>query len=382
MKKYRLLAAAIALVFALAATLASCGGDDNGNGNNNDEEYWARGDGSGVEAFHLSEGLDENGFFVGVTARDFVEPFDFSRLSVPSYVHTISDEEVQEAINELLSMYAYTAQITNRAVRLGDSVNIDFVGYLSGTEPFAGGSSGGAGHPLTIGSGQFIPGFEEQLIGAMPGEVVNVELAFPEHYPQAPHLAGVDVVFVTTVNFISEQTVPEITDDFVAGNLYEQFGWATVAQTEEGVAELLRHHAVSRFIGDVVFNLNVISIPQQVMEYFERVMLEDYRRWAEANGMSMEQVFSIYGVLTVGGFLIELHDEIRETAEAYLVLQAIAESVGIIAISDEELSDSLAENFGIGDYSVFVEMYGLPYIKKMVRSNMVFNFIYENAVFE
>ena len=98
-----------------------------------------------------------------------------------------------------------------------------------------------------IGSGSFIPGFEEQIIGHMPGETVNVEVTFPVPYPNNPDLAGKDALFVTEINYITEYADPEFTDDFVKENLYGTYGLSTVAEVREYIENSIREQDVREF---------------------------------------------------------------------------------------------------------------------------------------
>ena len=152
----------------------------------------------------------------------------------------ITDEDVESSIQATLEAQAETKEVTDRPVESGDTVNIDFLGKING-EAFEGGSA--EGYPLTIGSGTFIEGFEDSIIGHKIGETFDWEGTFPEDYPQE-NLAGADVVFTITVNSISVEEVPELTDELVK-TLSEDS--TTVAEYKEEVKKDLEEQAQTNY---------------------------------------------------------------------------------------------------------------------------------------
>jgi len=351
---------------------ANLHGNQNANDNNRPSEVT-------VGEFNFSEGLDENGFFEGVIALNYVGEFSFNPIVIPHTVYLEAVTLTNLTVDDIVSQFAEPAPIYDRAVQLGDDVNIDFDGFVEGV-PFDGGSSGGFGFDLLIGSGQFIPGFEEQLIGAMPGDVVNVELAFPEFYPQAPHLAGVDVVFVTAVNFINGFEMPELDDEFAETHLYPIFGWATVDEMRAEISEYFEEETVRGYIENAIRSVAVTYIPQNILTFFENMVIEDWRQEAEHHGLGFADVLELFEVDTVEDFLAENEPHIRQQAEFYIILQAIAEDMGI-TVTEADLEIYFIELLGVAEYAHVEEMYGRPYIIKMVRSWMIFNYIFDNAVF-
>ena len=162
--------------------------------------------------FDYSSIFDENGYLSGVTASDYVTiPADFAP-TLTDEDNTVTAEQVSEYLNEtVMPSFAQNVQITDRAAADGDTVNIDYSGAMDG-EVFDGGTA--EGYDLTLGSGRFIDGFEEQIVGHTPGETFDLTVTFPEDY-DATDLAGKDAVFTVTLNDISETQSPELTDDFV-----------------------------------------------------------------------------------------------------------------------------------------------------------------------
>ena len=206
---------------ALALGLAACGSkadsaasstaSSSSLGSASDYDY---------QNFSYSDGLDENGYWEGIRALDYVTlPEDFASVSVKRSDVEPSSEEVEEQINSLLSQHSTTEEITDRAAASSDTVNIDYVGSVDGVE-FTGGTA--TGYSLTLGSGTFIDGFEDQIVGHKPGETFDVTVTFPEGYNDSTDadgntvvLSNKEAVFSVTLNSITEEVLPELTDEWV-----------------------------------------------------------------------------------------------------------------------------------------------------------------------
>ena len=176
------------------------------------------------EADEMAWQEKDDAYLTGVTAADYVElPEEYDKLHVQAAKPVDpTDEEVEARISAELQNRTTTEEV-DRRVKEGDTVNIDIVGKIDGKE-FEGGSGT---YDLVIGSGSFIEGFEEGLIGAEKGETRELNLTFPEDYHPEEGLNGKDVVFTVTVNKVSESITPELSDDFVKSlNLTNAFGQA------------------------------------------------------------------------------------------------------------------------------------------------------------
>ncbi|MCL2488007.1 MAG: FKBP-type peptidyl-prolyl cis-trans isomerase [Oscillospiraceae bacterium] len=362
MKKHKIQLCRLLVLVLLLALLTGCG------------------DPEGRTGFAYSEGIDENGFWEGVKALDYVGTFTYKGISVPADVHQIPDEAVQDEINGILSEFSTDTQITDRAVADGDTVNIDFAGSVDGV-PFAGGDTEGKGYPVVIGETNFIDDFIDQLIGTMPGDTINVEVTFPDEYPNDPSLAGQDAVFVTTINFIVDKALPELTDEFVKTNLSESDGWETVAEMQDKIRAELHKRAVREYIdGYLKTEVPVQEVPAKLITYQEKVMLEYYQGYADNYGMELEEFLSAYVDASSVEELIETkRKEVLQSVKFSLIVQAIAED-GQFTVSNQDLADYFAEYAGSSDYSMFEEEYGLPWLKQVVLTQKVLNYIADNAV--
>ena len=187
------------------------------------------------ENFSYSSGLDENGYWEGVKALDYVTlPENFASLTFKRSEIEPTEEEIQSEIDSLLSDHATEKQVTDRAAADGDTVNIDYAGSVDGVA-FSGGTY--SGYSLTLGSGTFVDGFEDQIVGHTPGETFDVTVTFPEGYSDSTDsegntvvLSGKKAVFSVTLNYISEKVLPELTDAWVAENYGESDDVHTVEE--------------------------------------------------------------------------------------------------------------------------------------------------------
>jgi len=335
---------------------------------------------SNADMFSYSEGIDENGFWENITALDYVGLFNYQSFSIPREIHEITDKDVQSEIRNLAAnYYPETTQVTNRAVIDGDTVNIDYVGSIDGVE-FEGGSTGGGGAEVTAGSTNYIDDFLTQIIGHTPGETINVEVTFPDVYENNPDLAGKDALFVTTINYIVEYI---ITDDFVAENLYDQYGWMSVIDMEEDIREGLQRSAVENYIGDYMVNEvayhetpdNILTYQEKRVEYEERNMLESYQEYADMYEMDFNTFLQYYVGVSGEAELIERNrSSIVSDITCSLAIQAIAEDAGISA-GDDDLAYYLPE------YTSYEDQYGMPWLKQYVLGKMVLDYIIANAIF-
>lgn len=326
--------------------------------------------------FSYSDGIDDNGYWEGIKALDYVELFDYDHLSIPADVHEITDEALQTEVDSLLTTYATSLEITDRAVADGDTVNMDYVGTIDGVE-FSGGNTNGAGTEATIGVSSYVDDFLQQLIGHMPGENFDIEVTFPEDYGNE-ELNGKNAVFNITLNFISESVDAELSDEFVTTNFSEEHGWTTVKELEDGIRADLQEAAIDEYVQEYLANdVPVSSVPDSLLKYQEDSMVAYYQQMAVSYGMELEELLSTYvGASSVDELVESSHDNLVLSANYSLVIQAIAEDTGL-TVSDEEISTYFAEKFGSEDYSAYEESYGKPYLKQVVLGQKVLDRIME-----
>ena len=283
------------------------------------------------ETVDYSKGLNADGTLEGVKSSDYVTVCDYSSLKIAKKDIEVSDSDVQSQIDSILSNYK--KQVTDRKVKKGDVVNIDYTGTINGKE-FDGGSATGSN--LTIGSGTFIPGFEDQLIGVEAEKEVEVKVTFPEEY-QAKELAGKEAVFQCDVKKIEAKELPELDDDF-AKDVSE---FDTLAEYKEDVkknltekkAEDARRAKEDAAVDKVIENAQM-DIPEAMIETQTRQMLDDFARRMQSQGLSMEQYFQFTGQ-SVDKMMEDMKPQALKRIQTRLVLEKIAEVENIQPTEDE-----------------------------------------------
>ena len=325
-----------------------------------------------------SEGLNDNGFWKDIKALDYVEISDYHAMKIPKDVHQVTDDTIQAEIKNILAEFTYTEQVMNRAIKNGDTVNIDYVGSIDGVE-FGGGSTGGSGTDVIIGETQYIDNFLEQLIGHKPGETVNVRVTFPKDYGEAT-LQGKSALFVTTINYIAETAVPELTDAFVAENLAGYNGWKTVKEMKDDIRANLQKAAIEHFITEYFTSkITIKSVPEKLVEYRQKLNLYYLRNQVESYGMGFDDALNTMGFSSIDEYFEANYDSIKNEAVIFLVFQAIAEDAGI-SINSKDIEEYFVKYYGLTDYSYYEENFGLPYVKLNVMYQKVLDYVIENAV--
>ncbi len=286
------------------------------------------------------------------TAKVTVEPEvtlgDYKGLEVEAADTEVSDEEFEAAINAELARKAELVVKEDGAVEDGDIVNLDFDGYV-GDEQFEGGKA--EGYDLEIGSGQFIPGFEEQLVGTKTGDEKDVTVTFPEEY-HAEELAGKEAVFKVKINEVKTKEVPEL-DDELAKELDESADSVDAYKTKfrSDLAEQKKIEAENAtkesLIGQVTDNAQV-DIPQAMVDTELGRMMQEFEQRIAQQGLNLELYYQFSGQSEE-----QLKESMQEDAEkrvkTNLTLAAIANAENI-EISDEDVEAELtnmSEQFGL-----------------------------------
>jgi len=332
--------------------------------------------------FSYSDGIDENGLWEGVTALDHVSLCKLTKLPIPAEVHTIPDDEIQAAIDAILEQYTEAEKLTDRAVKDGDTLNIDYVGSVDGV-PFEGGSTGGAGTLVTIGVTNYIDDFLEQLIGHMPGENFDIEVTFPTDYHEAS-LKGKDAIFNITINYIEGKDVtPELTDSFVHENFNADYELSTVEDLKEYVRGTLRTENISLHIEQhLLENCTVNSLPQSLLDYQNNSMLYYYQSFAAYMGVDLPTFVQGYMGLSSINELLSKNAEANQKAASYLlILQAAAEQANI-TVTEKDVEEYFGTAGDQSNIDEMTELYGEPYIKMRILDELVIEYIATNALYQ
>jgi len=322
-----------------------------------------------VASDDYSAGLDSNGYIAAAKAEDILLP-DYRNISVALSEIEYSDEEIENDIESALNANKITNTDTGLTVADGDEVNIDYVGSIDGEE-FDGGAA--EGYDLEIGSGTFIPGFEEQLIGAAVGSNFDINVTFPEDY--SGELAGKDAVFNITVNGINE--VGEFNDEFVQEYLGD------FADSVEGYKQYLKdsHYDenLESWLADYLeANTEMVNYDKKYLKALKSTMRNDDEKSYETMGQIYEQYygsnpydsFESYMDMTEDEYAVDVEDRAKEQYKNNLLYQVILQTEG--ANVDATYYDEVK---GEGAYDNAVTTYGAPYALQSVFKDKVIELV-------
>ena len=328
------------------------------------------------ENFDYSAGLDENGYWSGVKALDHVKlPEDVAAIPVPKAEVQPTSEEIQAEIDNLLRMNAATTQVTNRAAANGDTVNIDYTGTVNGVA-FNGGAA--AGYDLTLGSGSFIDGFEDQVVGHTPGETFDVKVTFPDGYGDTTDaegntmtLSNQKAVFSVTLNYISETVLPTLNDEWVDASFGATDDIHTVADLEALCSELLTDANIKDYVMDYLMkNSEFKALPEVITDYQVNQCLNYYNTMAKYYGYGLEDfVKETAGYENADALLASMDANLERYSQEALLYQAVAESLSVTPTQEQ-----------LDRYSSYNEVYGENYCRMVALMDAVSETLRTGAV--
>lgn len=358
----------------MGALMTGCGNADTDTAETT-QESMAESE-TGTEAG--TEDYGPEAYLSGINVADYVTLGEYKGIEVSVDAPVVTDEYMDSYIDYVLQSNMVTTEITDRPVEEGDIVNIDYEGKIDGVA-FDGGTA--QGYDLTIGSGTFIDGFEDGLIGAETGETVDVNVTFPENY-QGEEVAGKDAVFTVTVNSISVETLPELTDEFVQGldvgvntvEEYRQYAYDLLMEEEQATHDSNAEIAV---LEAVMAGSQIQDPPEDMTNRYYNRIIDNMTYYASLYGYDLETFLSMQGTS---------EDAIRESAaqagQEIIVMQAIADAEGL-SVTDEELDAEIETNAGslgyddVEEYRASLDVEGY---REYMMSEKVLNFLLENAV--
>lgn len=350
-----------------ASSSASAGSEASVYGSASDYDY---------QNFAYSDGLDENGYWSGIRALDYVTlPEDYASIPLKKADIEPTEEDVQSQIDSLLSQNTTTQQVTDRAAADGDTVNIDYVGTVDGVA-FTGGTY--SGYSLTLGSGSFIDGFEDQIVGHKPGETFEVNVTFPDGYSDSTDAEGNAVVlsnkkavFSVTLNYISEEILPELTDAWVEENFSSTDGVHTVEDLRAEYQKMLYQNNLNTAVMDYLLaNSTFKDLPKEVTDYQVNQCLNYYYTMANYYGYDLDSfVQTAAGYENADDLLEGMSDSITTYAKEALLYQAVAETLDIVPTQEQ-----------IDTYSSYTGTYGENYCTMVALMDAVTDALTESAV--
>ena len=291
-----------------------------------------------IEITQLEKGK-EFIFTAEVAVKPEVKLGEYKGLKVDKVSTRVTQKEVDEEIDKERERNARTIDVTDRAVQDKDQITLDFEGFVDGVA-FEGGKA--SDYPLTIGSGAFIPGFEDQLIGANIDEEKEINVTFPEEN-QAKELAGKAAVFKCTVHSIKAKELPELDDEFVSDvseksetvDAYKAEVKAKIKERKENEGKQKRE---DQSVEQAVANAEM-DIPEAMISFQSRQMVDDFARRIMQQGMTMEQYFQFTG-LSEEKMMEEFKPEAEKRIRTRLTLEAIVAAENI-EVSEERLDEEL-----------------------------------------
>ena len=331
----------------------------------------------------FSELKKGEGFTVTITVACYpeVEVKDYKGVEIEKVNTEVTDEDVDEEIKSMSRKNSRMVTV-DRPAKDGDMVLIDYEGWI-GDEQFEGGTA--ERQPLKLGSGTFIPGFEEQLIGVSTGENKDVKVTYPEEY-HVSDLAGKEAVFKCKVHEIKEEELPEINDEFVKD--ISEFDTldelkADVKERLEKEAEAKDENAMRNNAIEKVYEANDIDVPDVMVNSEIDAMMSEFDQQLRSQGLDLESYYKYLGTDS-GSFRESMKDEALRKVKTRMIITAVAEQEGFEA-SDEDVDkeiENMAKQYSLEADKVR-EMLGSQNINMIsgdIKLRKAIDFIYDNAV--
>ena len=286
-------------------------------------------------------------FAATVAVKPEITLGDYKGIEIEKKTAEVTDEEVDAEISRVRENNSRMITVDDRATQEGDTVIIDFDGYVDG-EQFEGGKA--EDYSLVLGSHTFIDNFEEQLVGKNPGDSVEVHVTFPDMY-QAEELRGKEAVFYVEINDIKVKELPEIDDEFAQDvsefDTLEEYKEDLKKKLLENKEAALEREKEEEVIGAIIEN-SQMEIPDPMVDAQTRQMTQEFAQRLQAQGLSMEQYMQLTG-LTPQKMIDELKPQALKRIQSRLVLEAVAAAENI-EVSDEEYDkeiDKMAEAYNM-----------------------------------
>ena len=320
------------------------------------------------------------------TLEVFVKPDvtlgEYKGVAVEKNVEKVTDEAVDARIQNDVERASTTQDVTDRAVENGDIVNLDYAGSVDGVA-FEGGTA--QGQSLTIGSGMFIPGFEEQMVGMNIGEERDLSVKFPEQY-HADNLAGKDAVFHVKVNGIQTKVRPELDDDFAADvsefDTFEAYKANIVADLEKNAADRAEANLEDALVQKVV-DAAECDIPDAMIQDEITTMLREMEMRMMYQGIRFEDYLKYTGQ-TLDQVRENYKPEAANRVKTQLVLEAVAKAENIVP-TDEDVDEAIADqakrvNRDVEEFKASLSEQQKEYLKETAGIKKVIDFLKANAV--
>ena len=332
-----------------------------------------------INVTQIEKGKDFE-FEATVTVEPEVKLGDYKGLEIEKQDSELTDQDLQDEIDHSLGHLADMVVKEDGAVEEGDTVNIDFDGYVDG-EQFEGGQADG--YDLEIGSGSFIPGFEDQLVGVKTGEEKDVVVTFPEEY-HAEELAGKEATFKTKVNEIKYKELPELTDEIANeldsdANSVDEYKENLRKRLSEQKAQDAENVEKEEAINKVTEN-TTIDIPQAMIDTELDRMVQEFGQRIQQQGLDLQTYFQISGQ-DESQLREQMKDDAEQRVKTNLTLSAIADEENI-EVTDEDIDkelEKMSSQFNISVEDIKQTLGNTDIIKNDVRIQKVIDLLRDNA---
>ncbi|TYQ17670.1 UNVERIFIED_CONTAM: trigger factor [Acetivibrio alkalicellulosi] len=316
-----------------------------------------------------------------VTVKPEVSLGEYKNIEMEKVEINITDEEVEKEIQTIAEKNARMVTVEDRGIEKGDTADIDFEGFIDGV-PFEGGK--GSGFSLEIGSGQFIPGFEDQLIGGKPGDDIDVTVTFPEDYGKED-VAGKEALFKVIINDVKLKEMPEIDDEFAKDvsefDTLEEYKLDIKKKLTEAAENKAKHEFEDKLIEKIVENTTV-EIPQIMVEKQMDIMVRDFDSKLRYQGYNIEQYLQMAQV-DINTFKSQFASQAEKEVKTQLVLEKISEEEDFQASEDEyeEEIKSISEKYkqSIEDFKKLLRDDDIEYIKNIIITRKTVEFLSQSA---
>ena len=290
----------------------------------------------------------------------------------------VTDDDVEQYIQSQLTSSATTTEVTDRAAQKGDTVDIAFVGTIDG-ESFDGGSSDS--YSLELGSGTMIDGFEDSIIGHNVGETFVWDGKFPDDY-QSTDLAGKACQFTITVNSISEQNVPELTDEWVANNSKSS---KTVKEYKKEIKKTLEDQKQEDYdstLKSEAWQAVVDNTTVQKIDEMKNSLIDSYKSYAESQGTDYETYITSSGQYTVESFEQKVEEAAQESEKQTMIAEAIAdkEKIKLDDKTYKKMLKEYAKTYGFEDGDAMEKAYSKDTLKEAMLTDLVKDWLVDNCI--
>ena len=378
------------LCMIMMVALSACGNNSDNNVKNNTDVNVETNSEAGTDnnaKNSVDNKADDYAYISGINAADYVTLGEYKGIEITEEDPSVSQEEVEQYIDRnFLVYYAVKNPIEDRTdVREGDTANIDYIGYRDGVA-FDGGTA--QGYDLVIGSGNFIPGFEDGLIGANVGDTVTLDLTFPEDY-HSEEMAGASVTFEVTINSLSISQLPELTDELVKEMAVGEC--STVEELNSYIHDYLYSASISTYdqnvkndITGVVMNNCTFKeeLPSALVDRYYDILIEDLTATAASVGLDdLDTYMKNYYNMDELAYTVMLRNNSQTMAKQYIMFQAISDAEGLNMTDEEKAQnmEELAQNYRFQSVDELKEQMNEESLSEYMMAEKVVAFLIDNA---